>query len=254
MIRLVLFDAYATLIKPRRPISEQYLDIFSPHFMVRPRDIKPSFKLAMKELQEEMPLYSHPEGVNGWWEEIIRRTAVGAGGDPHAVQEALPEIVPQLMKRFSSREGYEVYADVIPALRKLSSMGMPMGVVSNADFRMHNILQDLGLLKMLHPCILSEVEGVEKPSQEIWERAMTQTGMKDLLVSQVLHIGDELECDYHGARRAGLNALLLRRPGSLGHEERKDENECLPEVETVQSLAQVVSWVTGHRKEGLSFT
>jgi hypothetical protein len=37
---------------------------------------------ALKTLLDKKPVYSHAEGVNGWWGEVIRQTAVGAGADP----------------------------------------------------------------------------------------------------------------------------------------------------------------------------
>ena len=43
---------------------------------------------ALKDLQRERPAYtaskdvSKRPGAEGWWAEVIRRTAVGAGSDP----------------------------------------------------------------------------------------------------------------------------------------------------------------------------
>ena len=51
------------------------------------------------------------------------------------VDKALPHVVPALMKRFSSGEGYVLYDDVIPTLQKLKQMEVRMGVTSNADSR-----------------------------------------------------------------------------------------------------------------------
>jgi hypothetical protein len=134
MIRLVLFDAFATLIKPRRPIATQYSEIFGtvhgkeigttkanaipgPFFVLKEEDIKLSFKTgmqligsvsvsvscisvspnilaALRELQDKKPVYSHVDGVQGWWGEVIRQTALGAGADPigtrrHCTDEAV---------------------------------------------------------------------------------------------------------------------------------------------------------------------
>lgn len=43
---------------------------------------------------------------------------------------------------------------------------------------------------MLSPVVLSAEEGVEKPSKEIWERALTQLGLDP---SEAVHVGDEVE-------------------------------------------------------------
>lgn len=39
---------------------------------------------ALKELQIDKPAYQ--SGADGWWAEVIRRTAVGAGADPSGEQ------------------------------------------------------------------------------------------------------------------------------------------------------------------------
>lgn len=48
--------------------------------------------------------------------------------------------------------------------------------------------------------------------------------------------------DYHGAQASGLRALLLRRPGLEGEEERKERDEDLTSVQVVPNLARVVEW------------
>lgn len=89
---------------------------------------------ALKQLQTEKPAYHGYNGAQGWWEEVIKRTAIGAGADSQgsykhplfysrlqststsssAVNSSLHEIVPRLMARFSSREGYKLFDDSIP--------------------------------------------------------------------------------------------------------------------------------------------
>lgn len=48
------------------------------------------------------------------------------------------------------------------------------------------------------------------------------------------------DSDYFGAKRAGLNAALLRRPGELGAEERREDDEDLTDVEVVSSLTDII--------------
>jgi len=218
-------------------------EIPAPFFVLRRDDIQSSFKIALKGLQNQKPAYSHAEGAHGWWGEVIRQTAVGAGADPSVVEQSLPVIVPQLMTRFSSKEGYKLYDDVLPALHELHRMKIQTGVTSNADSRVRTVLESVEILHFLEPCVISEEEGYEKPSPEMWTKSIAKSGIRALQPSEVLHIGDELECDYYGATGAGLHALLLRRPGLLGAEERKVPSEDLSGIPVVQHLGEVVTWV-----------
>ena len=38
-------------------------------------------KKALKSLQSEKPAYQGKDGARGWWSEVIRMTAIGAGAD-----------------------------------------------------------------------------------------------------------------------------------------------------------------------------
>lgn len=49
--------------------------------------------------------------------------------------------------------------------------------------------------------------------------------------------------DYHGARNAGMHALLIRRPGMEGDAEAKEEGEDLRDVHVIHRLSAVVDWV-----------
>ena len=95
-VRLVTFDALYTLIKPRRPIHNQYAEVFERYMNLRridPDEVKRSFKIALRAVQTERPVYSpglerrveyqsaNRKGAEDWWREVIWRTGVGAGLD-----------------------------------------------------------------------------------------------------------------------------------------------------------------------------
>lgn len=88
---------------------------------------------GLSQAQKDKPAYRGQLGAHGWWSEVIKRTAIGAGADPQgmvfhtenawavihdrsraAVEAALDEIVSRLMHRFSSSEGYKLFDDALP--------------------------------------------------------------------------------------------------------------------------------------------
>ncbi|KJA29019.1 hypothetical protein HYPSUDRAFT_155242 [Hypholoma sublateritium FD-334 SS-4] len=253
MIRLVTFDALHTIITPRLPIYAQYSQVFAPYLGVLPQEsIKHSFKIALKSVQKEHPSYN--KGAEVWWSDVIRRTALGAGGNEQALDLYLSNIVQQLMVRFNSKEGYKAFADAIPTIHKLhSSFRIRTAVVSNGDSRIRNVLKDLRFPSTLQPVVLSEKEGVEKPAREIFMKTLELVNQDEDCIQnpihprQCLHIGDELLCDYHGAMKSGWNALLLRRPGPDGEHEHKEVDEALDGVNIIQGLDEATTWI---REEG----
>ncbi|KXN85365.1 Haloacid dehalogenase-like hydrolase domain-containing protein 3 [Leucoagaricus sp. SymC.cos] len=249
-IRLVTFDALHTLITPRRPIHVQYSEVFAPFLgVLDPNLIKRSFNVALKDVQVESPAYS--QGADAWWGEVIRRTALGAGADERVLDASIHKIVPTLLERFSSREGYTAFEDAIPTIQHLhDELGVATAVISNGDSRIRSVIRDLGFPPYLSPIILSEEEGVEKPARKIFERALSLVNVNngktsiDLKMTECLHVGDELVCDFQGASEAGMQGFLLRRTGPDGEQAHKEPDESLNGVEVIKNLEEVVSFVT----------
>ncbi|OJA18242.1 hypothetical protein AZE42_05170 [Rhizopogon vesiculosus] len=242
-IRLVTFDALHTLITPRLPIYVQYSQTFAPYLgVLEPELLRQSFKVALKQVQKDKPAYQEDSGAEGWWSEVIKRTAIGAGADPQAVDSSLRHIVPSLMERFSSREGYKLFHDSLPVLRRLYDMNIRTALVSNTDTRMRPVLKDLGITSYLDPILLSEEVEIEKPDAKIFRLAFSAQPVAVGLQESV-HVGDELDSDHRGARAAGMHALLLRRVGPEGAGERKEEGENIKGVQIVNDLWGVLKWV-----------
>jgi hypothetical protein len=176
-------------------------------------------------LQAEKPSYR--AGATKWWSEVISRTAIGAGADAEAVEKHLGTIVPTLMKRFSSREGYCLFDDTLPTrgsftlclgmsialiqeamwitVRTLRTMGVRTGLITNADVRISallyyhvaccvfttrvgDVLLDLGISEYLSPVLISETERVEKPSISIFLAACARGCATP---PETVHIGDD---------------------------------------------------------------
>lgn len=55
------------------------------------------------------------------------------------------------------------------------------------------VLTDLGISPFLHPLVLSEEEGVEKPDAEIFRRAFKESLGNTTRFDQGVHVGDELQ-------------------------------------------------------------
>ncbi|KAH9054182.1 HAD-like protein [Lactarius vividus] len=242
MIRFITFDALHTLITPRKPIHVQYSEVFRPYLGTLPPDaISRSFKLALRQLQAERPSYR--AGAERWWSDVISRTAIGAGADTQAVEKYLGSIVPILMKRFSSHEGYRLFDDTLETLRTFRSMGVRTGLITNVDARIVAVLEDLGVEEYLSPVLISETERVEKPSISIFLAACARARVTPV---ETLHVGDDLKDDYLGAENAGLHALLLRR-GPDGDRERENTEvlglKTMKGLNIVNDLHDVVAWV-----------
>ncbi|KAF7975037.1 hypothetical protein HWV62_10517 [Athelia sp. TMB] len=149
------------------------------------------------------------------------------------------------MHRFSSSEGYKLYDDTLPTLWALKEMEIQTVILSNSDSRMRLVLDSLGIASYMNLVLLSEESGVEKPNQEMFKLLFKDAALKP---EECLHVGDELEPDYHGALNSGISAFLIRRPGALGDHERKSNGEKVKTEHTISGLQEVVDWVRRRNK------
>ncbi|KAG9000506.1 hypothetical protein FRB94_005394 [Tulasnella sp. JGI-2019a] len=248
-VRVVLFDALFTLVRPRKSVAAQYAQVFEPHLgVISEAAVEKSFPIALRDVQKSKPAYAG--GKDAWWADVMRKTAIGAGANPKAVDHALPEMLKQLLEAFRSGEGYSLYTDVRKCLNTLKSSGIRVGVVSNADSRMRDVLVDLEVAGYFDTIVLSEEESVEKPSPLIWQRACERikAPVGPMAASkEILHVGDELRADYYGALDSGLDAILLRRGGSEVPAIRDPYATSLPldisNVRMVYNLQMVLDYV-----------
>ncbi len=120
-----------------------------------------------------------------------------------------------------------VPADVVPALERLRALVPRLVVVSNANGRLHVVMERLGLACFFDVMLDSKLEGVEKPDPRLFRIALERAGGR---AETTLHVGDFFWIDVIGARAAGLRAVLLDAAGLY------PEADC-PRVRTLGELA-----------------
>ena len=98
-------------------------------------------------------------------------------------------------------------------LRSLRSAGLAVGCISNSDGTVEELLQRVGLGDALDFVVDSGVVGVEKPDPAIFALALERAGVAP---AEALHVGDLFAVDVVGARRAGIEPVLLDPLGRYG--------------------------------------
>ena len=116
---------------------------------------------------------------------------------------------------------------IVDALRSCESLGVPMGVVSNASGQIEDILRRSGVCQVgpgefpSMRCIIdSEVVGVTKPDPRIFDHALIH--FPDTERVRIAYLGDSVTMDVEGSRAAGLTPVLIDP-----HDDAVDLVECL---------------------------
>ena len=92
------------------------------------------------------------------------------------------------------------------ALDAIRRRGLTTIIVSNANGRLHALLDRLDLTRYFDVIVDSFVEQVEKPDPRLFQIAMARA---DAVPSRTLHVGDLYHVDVAGARSAGMHPLLI---------------------------------------------
>jgi putative hydrolase of the HAD superfamily len=204
----VLFDALGTLValEPPGPLLREALEARA--------GVKVSAAEAEAAVAAEISYYrAHlDEGRDRRSLASLRRRCA------EALRAALPEhaqaIEIELLEailldslRFSA---FPDAREAIEAVRRMPARAI---VVSNWDVSLKDVLERLRLGPLLDGVVTSARAGARKPSAAIFARALE---FARAAPGQAVHVGDSVEEDVAGARRAGIEPILLRRDGEPG--------------------------------------
>ncbi|MDH3744728.1 MAG: HAD-IA family hydrolase [Acidobacteriota bacterium] len=209
-LRAVTFDATGTLFHAPR-LGEIYSEVLTRHgvpvsaeqALALVRRVWVEFDCAVEPKHDRFA--AHPRGAKGWWSDFLERLCrhLDCG-------EVSPFAASELYERFSRAGAWEVFPEAPAALEELSSAGLALGVVSNWDERLPQILERLGIGKWLAAVSYSQAVGVEKPHAAIFHDGLVKLGVEP---GEALHVGDRKLQDVEGAEGAGMRAIHLDREG-----------------------------------------
>ena len=110
--------------------------------------------------------------------------------------------------------GMALFDDVLPVLEMLRVRGLILGLLSNINWDVRELCEELGLLPYLNFSITSREAGVVKPHPPIFLMALERAGVAN---TETLHVGDSHLSDVEGARGVGICPVLLDRDGMFGN-------------------------------------
>ena len=124
-----------------------------------------------------------------------------------------------------------IFDDVLLALDALRTRAVALGVISNMDRTLPQLLAQLGVDGYMSVVVSSGEVGLTKPQPEIFRVALERTGVAP---EEALYVGDQYENDVLGARQAGLTPILIDRYDLFPH---------LTDVTRVRSLEEMTTYL-----------
>lgn len=205
----MFFDAGETLVHPAPSFPELFARIVTREGHPRDADqIVDGLSLVTDEFAraavEEELWTTHPDRSRRFWLGVYRRFLDALD---ISSSNGLTEI---LYREFTTIENYEAFGDVRPTLERLREGGYLLGVISNFEPWLDDLLVRLSLDGLLPVRVISGIEGVEKPDPSIFRLALERTGLP---AEQVVYVGDIPAFDVEPSAALGMFPVLIDRRG-----------------------------------------
>ncbi len=235
--RVIFFDAAGTLFDVKGSVGEVYLSLARKYGVTADRDtIQHAFVKAFDAAPPPVFAVQDPQEIKScerlWWFDVVHHAFYRVG-----MFEGFDEYFEEVFAHFSRPDAWELYEDTVSTLSKLEALEIELGIVSNFDSRLYEILIGLGIDRFFESVTISSFAGAAKPSPTIFQRALQKHG---LTAREALHIGNSLRDDALAAAAAGLRGVLLDRHGG---------EAVPPDVVAIKSLGDVLA-LMGERQDG----
>lgn len=219
-IKLITFDATNTVLRFRVPPWRFYAVVARGHGFTGTEELVRGRLLdSYKLMWQQYPNFGRSKITwEEWWTRVVKHTFEG-----HLPANAkVDTIAAKLIEDFRTSKCWTVAPAGDRLLCALQNKEKTVGVISNFDPRLTDILQSVKIKDYFDFIITSYQVGYSKPDERIFKHALEQC---DTLVkpSEALHIGDDYQKDYEGAKAAGWHALLIsdklnyNKPPETGH-------------------------------------
>jgi len=283
--RHVFLDLFGTLIYPTLPVHLRYNQIAQSNGFGDFQLTADHFKAAFKKINREFPNYgknswlfinscSQEKNVRmspkDWWLKVIRATFENSL-NPQEPNSALArtreieEVSELVYEAFLTNEDgriYSNYEDTSDFIKYLVREEIDFSILTNSDPKIMNALP-----RSLEELLTGTVDedpasgpsrrskiftswdlGVTKPDKQVWASVISMLGLSQAS-HRLIHIGDDFEEDFLGAKSAGLAAVWLDREDNLRRISKAIENNAkgqhyqFMEHERVCSLNELIGWL-----------
>ncbi|NXX84051.1 HDHD3 protein, partial [Urocolius indicus] len=209
-LRVLTWDVKDTLLRLRRPVGQSYAAAARAQGLrVPPEELERAFRAAYGAQSQRCPNYGRGQGLGSrrWWLAVVKETFRLAGASDEGALELLAE---HLYRDFCGAGNWEELPGAAETLERCRQRGFRMGVVSNFDERLEDILHRCRMRHHFDFVLTAEATGFAKPDRRMFERALSLGGVPPELAA---HVGDDYTRDYRAARAVGMHGFLLRAAG-----------------------------------------
>ena len=208
-VEIVFFDAGETILHPHPSFPELFAEVVARRGVTSvdasavarvQAELAPHLVELAHETGVDRPSLSK-EGSRRFWSHLYRAFLIRLGIEDEGLVGALYDT-------FSDSSSYRLYGDALPALQRLSEAGYRLGLISNFEAWLEEMLVELEVGHVFDVTVISGLAGVEKPDPRIYAIALERAGVAP---ERAVHVGDSPALDIEPAQAVGMRAVLLDR-------------------------------------------
>lgn len=215
-IEVVFFDAGETLVHPHPSFPELFAQVCTERGRaVSAADVRtvqarlaPHLVDLAEDTGVDKPSLS-PDDSRVFWSYLYRRFLRELGFEDESLVDAL-------YAKFSDVSSYALFDDVVQSLEQLADAGYRIGLISNFEGWLDEMLVELEVGDVFETKIISGLVGVEKPDPEIYRLALERAGVG---AGSAAHVGDSPGLDVEPASEVGMHPILIDRFDRYPNEE-----------------------------------
>jgi putative hydrolase of the HAD superfamily len=214
-LRAVLFDAAGTLIELCEPVGDTYSRLAAEAGVDLPAwRLEDAFQRVFRGAPPMVFPDAAPCDVHAlerlWWRARVRSTFLAA--DSTLRFDDFEAFFGAAWRHFAAPSAWRLRPGVANGLAALKTRGLAVGIVSNFDHRLPDILEGLEITEFIDQIVLPSTAAAQKPNPAIFRAALQAFGVRP---EQALMVGNEPTRDLEPARRAGLASLDVREVPDL---------------------------------------
>jgi putative hydrolase of the HAD superfamily len=209
--KVIFLDAMGTLFDLKQSVGEIYqqyaakynvqvdAELITQAFIQSFRSAPPlAFSAA------EFPKIKQQEF--NWWKQVVSATFRQLGVRKNFTD--FNAFFTEIYHFFGTGEPWYIFPDTVNSLISCRDRGIELGIISNFDSRLLEVLNHLDLDQFFTSITISSSAGFAKPDANIFYLALSKHQATPV---QAWHIGDSPTEDYAGAKNAGLDSFWLNR-------------------------------------------
>ena len=211
----ISFDLWLTLIKSNPEFKKKRNDLFKAYFEI---------DSSLERVSEQIRYYdllcnnvNEKTGLNINTNEIYYLILSSLNCDISIISnDKLNEFYLKTEELFFDYQPIFLENNLVSTLKHLIGKDISLSIMSNTGFikgeTIRKFLQKNQLHELFSFQIYSDECNFSKPNEKIFDLAFNEViQFKNVSKKEIVHVGDNIVADHHGAEKFGLSAILLKK-------------------------------------------